>query len=75
MQWQVPEGYFEEDCIVYHARVPADITPINRDGEVAEFLQVDGERLLALIDHGELTETASIASLLAMRHALTGASL
>lgn len=75
MQWQVPEGYFEEDCIVFHARVTADTRPVNRDGEVAEFMQADGEQLLALIERGELTETASIASLLAMRHAMTDASL
>ncbi|MGC1443470.1 MAG: NUDIX domain-containing protein, partial [Burkholderiaceae bacterium] len=68
MRWQVPEGFFEEDCIVFYARLMPGASPQNRDGEVAEFMRVDRAGLLARIDAGELTETASIASLLSLRH-------
>lgn len=72
MRWQVPEGYFEEDCIIYHATLKPGVQPVNRDGEVAEFMRVGGAQLIELIERGELTETAAVASLLAMRHVLQG---
>lgn len=72
MRWQVPEGYFEEDCVVFHARLTPDALPANRDGEVAEFMQVNGTQLLELIERGDLTETAAVASLLSLRHVLSG---
>ncbi len=61
------EGYFEEDCIVYRTVLKPGITPENQDGEVCEFFRVGQAELLERIAANELTETASIATLLALK--------
>lgn len=61
------EGYFEENCIVYRTVLQPGVVPENRDGEVSEFMRVGQTALIERIRAGELTETACIASLLALK--------
>lgn len=64
----VPGGYMIEDCTVYHSRLNPGVQPVNQDGEVSEFMRISHDELLDRIDAGELTYTASAASLIALRH-------
>lgn len=61
------EGYFEEDCIIYRTVLKPGKTPVNQDGEVSEFFKVGQTELIERIIANELTETACIATLLALK--------
>ena len=61
------EGYFEEDCVVFRTVLKPGVVPQNLDGEVSEFMRIGHNELITRISAGDLTETASIASLLALK--------
>ncbi|MEO5843610.1 MAG: NUDIX domain-containing protein [Caldimonas sp.] len=56
----VAEGYQVEHIDVYIARVPAEVEPVNRDGEVARFECVAAAALEERLERGEFTLEASL---------------
>jgi 8-oxo-dGTP pyrophosphatase MutT (NUDIX family) len=59
----LPEGLQDEDIFVHEIELGADISPVNQDGEVAEFRRFDIAAALRCVQCGELTLDASIATL------------
>jgi 8-oxo-dGTP pyrophosphatase MutT (NUDIX family) len=61
-------GYMQEFIEWYVATVPDGMTPINQDGEVAQFVLMDDDELLAAMQRGEFTTEAALimASLLGL---------
>jgi 8-oxo-dGTP pyrophosphatase MutT (NUDIX family) len=59
----LPEGLQNEDIFVHEIELDADISPINQDGEVAEFRRFDIATALRCVQRGELTLDAAIATL------------
>ena len=53
-------GYMQEFIEWYVATVPDDLTPINQDGEVAQFVLMDEAQLLAAMQRGEFTLEAAL---------------
>ncbi len=56
----VAEGYMVEHLDVYTARLPKDVEPCNRDGEVERFECLDADALEARLARGEFTLEASL---------------
>ena len=53
-------GYMQEFIEWYTATVPDGMTPINQDGEVAQFVLMDEAELLAAMQRGEFTTEAAL---------------
>ena len=53
-------GYVVERADCYIAQVPADRTPVNQDGEVAEFICVSPRRLQQMLEQGQFTVEAAL---------------
>ena len=53
-------GYMQEFIEWYVATVPDGLTPINQDGEVAQFVLMDEAQLLAAMQRGEFTLEAAL---------------
>lgn len=53
-------GYMQEFIEWYVATVPDGLTPNNQDGEVAQFVLMDGAQLLAAMQRGEFTLEAAL---------------
>jgi len=53
-------GYMQEFIEWYVATVPDGLTPINQDGEVAQFALMDKEQLLAALQRGRFTLEAAL---------------
>lgn len=67
----VPEGRQREWLHVYDLCLPAGVTPVNQDGEVAEHRLLPMAQALALAASGRMTTDASLATLdFALRHRL-----
>ena len=63
-------GYMQEFIEWYAATVPDGLTPINQDGEVAQFVLMDEAQLLVALQGGEFTLEAALifASVLGLIH-------
>ena len=63
-------GYMQEFIEWYAATVPDGLTPINQDGEVAQFVLMDEAQLLVTLQRGEFTLEAALifASVLGLIH-------
>jgi 8-oxo-dGTP pyrophosphatase MutT (NUDIX family) len=67
----IAEGLQHEWLHVYDLALPADVTPCNQDGEVAQHRRVPVAQALALAERGALTVDAALATLdFALRHGL-----
>ena len=53
-------GYMQEFIEWYVATVPDGLTPINQDGEVAQFVLMDEAELVATMQRGEFTTEAAL---------------
>ena len=53
-------GYMQEFIEWYVANVPDGLTPVNQDGEVAQFVLMDEAQLLAAMQRGEFTLEAAL---------------
>ncbi len=71
-QRHLPEGWMVEDMIIFRSHLDPDTTPVNRDGEVSEFIRVDRDSLGDRIEAGELTIAAAIATLMSLQDMLNG---
>ncbi|WP_454721789.1 MULTISPECIES: DUF4743 domain-containing protein [Cupriavidus] len=60
---EIPEGVQWEAVYVYDLLLPADFTPHNRDGEVAEHRRIEPEALLAIMADGAMTVDATLVTL------------
>ncbi|WP_020202330.1 MULTISPECIES: NUDIX hydrolase [Cupriavidus] len=60
---EIPEGVQWEAVYVYDLPLPADFTPHNRDGEVAEHRRIEPEALLAIMADGAMTVDATLVTL------------
>lgn len=56
----VAEGYMVEHMHLFQARVPDPLQPVNQDGEVAAFAQVDAGTLRARLAAGDFTLEAAL---------------
>jgi 8-oxo-dGTP pyrophosphatase MutT (NUDIX family) len=54
-----PEGLHDEVLHIYALALPPGFAPRNQDGEVSEFLHLDGAQLLARLQGGEFTLDAA----------------
>jgi len=71
----IPEGLQREWIHVYDLALPADTTPRNQDGEVAELALHGVAAALALAASSEMTVDAALVTLdFALRHRLLGAA-
>jgi hypothetical protein len=59
----IADGLQNEDIHVHEIELPAELVPINQDGEVAGFTVHDIADVLRRVQAGELTVDASIATL------------
>ena len=53
-------GYMQEFIEWYVATVPDGLTPVNQDGEVAQFVLMDAAKLVAAMQRGEFTLEAAL---------------
>ncbi len=53
-------GYMQEFIEWYVATVPDGMTPVNQDGEVAQFVLMDTQELVAAMQRGEFTTEAAL---------------
>ena len=53
-------GYMQEYIEWYVATVPAGLTPINQDGEVAQFVLMDAQEMVAAMQRGTFTTEAAL---------------
>jgi 8-oxo-dGTP pyrophosphatase MutT (NUDIX family) len=53
-------GYVVEQIHWYHCVVPDELTPVNQDGEVAQFVLMDSTELLRAMEQGQFTPDASL---------------
>jgi 8-oxo-dGTP pyrophosphatase MutT (NUDIX family) len=68
---EVPEGCQHEEVHVHDLELPPAFTPVNQDGEVAEFRLCPLPEVIELIAAGELTVDASLVALdFLFRHGL-----
>lgn len=67
----IPEGFQHEWLSAYDLALPADLTPCNQDGEVAELRCMPVSEALALAATNEMTVDAGLVTLdFALRHRL-----
>ena len=59
-------GYVVEDVDWFHCTVPADMQPLNQDGEVAQFLLLEQADLLERLECDEFTTEAALVLLAAL---------
>lgn len=64
---EIPEGVQWEHVYVYDLELPADFTPHNQDGEVAEHRRIGPDALLAIMSAGAMTVDATLVTLDALR--------
>ncbi|WP_224003619.1 NUDIX hydrolase [Cupriavidus pinatubonensis] len=64
---EIPEGVQWEHVYVYDLELPADFTPHNQDGEVAEHHRIGPDALLAIMSAGAMTVDATLVTLDALR--------
>jgi 8-oxo-dGTP pyrophosphatase MutT (NUDIX family) len=62
-----PQGWHEEVLHVFNMTLPNGFVPVNRDGEVAEFVCLDPHEALRRLQSGEFTPDAAIALALGAR--------
>ncbi len=62
-----PQGWHEEVLHVFNMTVPTGFVPVNRDGEVAEFVCLEPHEGLRRLHAGEFTPDAAIAVALGAR--------
>jgi len=55
------EGWHSERLFIYNLDISADETPSNRDGEVSEFIALNGSQLMQRLKSGEFTIDAACA--------------
>ncbi len=69
----IAEGFMREQLHSFDLRLPAGLTPINQDGEVAELRCVSIDEAIALAAGDAMTVDASLVTLdFALRHKLLG---
>lgn len=67
----IPEGFQLEWMSVFDLALPADVTPCNQDGEVAELMKLPVADALALAATAQMTVDAGLVTLdFALRHRL-----
>lgn len=67
----VEEGFMHEQIHTYDLRLPADLVPVNQDGEVAELRLLPIAEAVALASGDAMTVDASLVTLdFALRHGL-----
>ncbi len=67
----VPEGRMVEDVHVYDLELPANVTPVNQDGEVAEVTRMSIAQATEFAAAGEMTTDAALVTLdFLVRHGL-----
>jgi 8-oxo-dGTP pyrophosphatase MutT (NUDIX family) len=54
-----PQGYHDELLQVFNLVLPANCVPVNRDGEVSEFMRLSPTEVMARIARGEFTADAA----------------
>ena len=54
-----PQGYHDELLQVFNLVLPMDCVPVNRDGEVSEFMCLSPTEVMASISRGEFTADAA----------------
>lgn len=59
-------GYMVEDTYWYHCTVPDGMVPVNQDGEVAQFLLLEPEELIARLHRDEFTLEAAMVLVAAL---------
>jgi 8-oxo-dGTP pyrophosphatase MutT (NUDIX family) len=75
LERDVPEGLQHERIFVHDLAVPADVQPLNQDGEVESFQLLPLPDAFALAASGAMTVDAALVTLdFALRHALLPAS-
>ena len=65
----VTKGWHHETLWVYNLRVPADVQPLNQDGEVAEFTLLSPQQVVQAIAAQAMTVDASCVIAHAVLHA------
>jgi hypothetical protein len=65
----VAKGWHHETLWVYNLRVPADVQPLNQDGEVAEFTLLSPQQVVQAIAAQAMTVDASCVIAHAVLHA------
>lgn len=67
----IPEGFMREAISVYDLALPAELTPCNQDGEVAELMCLPVAQALVLAASDQMTVDAALVCLdFALRHQL-----
>jgi 8-oxo-dGTP pyrophosphatase MutT (NUDIX family) len=59
-------GYMVEDTDWYHCTVPDGMVPVNQDGEVAQFLLLETDELMARLHRNEFTLEAALVLVAAL---------
>ena len=53
-------GYVVEDIDWFTCTVPDDVRPVNQDGEVAQFVLMTSDEVIAAMQRGEFTTEAAL---------------
>jgi 8-oxo-dGTP pyrophosphatase MutT (NUDIX family) len=69
---RVREGYQSEDILIFNTLLPAGVTPVNQDGEVAAFATRTVEEVLAAIERDEFTLESALVTLDVLEGRLRG---
>ncbi len=71
----IQEGFMHEQLYTFDLRLPADMTPVNQDGEVAELRLLPVDEALMLAAGDTMTVDAALVTLdFALRHQLCSAA-
>ncbi len=74
LRCDITEGFMHEQLHAFDLRLPAGLTPVNQDGEVAEMLCLPVQDAIALAAGDSMTVDASLVTLdFALRHSLLAA--
>jgi 8-oxo-dGTP pyrophosphatase MutT (NUDIX family) len=74
LRCDIAEGFMHEWLYTFDVRVPADVQPVNQDGEVAEHRRLKVDEALEVAAAGAMTTDAALVTLdFALRHRLLGA--
>jgi hypothetical protein len=65
----VPRGWHYETLWVYNLLMPADLKPVNQDGEVAEFSLLSPQQVVQAIAEKQMTVDAACVVAHAVLHA------
>lgn len=69
-----PQGWHDEQLLVYNLHLSEQETPINADGEVQEFLCLSPGEVVSLMQSGQFTGDACASLAQSLAELMTGSS-